>query len=91
MAVFVVIPLNGADQLSTKIATKFAERSLVAGSSWLISFDGTSRQLSEELGVDGEHKGVSALVIAAQSYWGRAPLDVWEWIKANWERSDGGS
>lgn len=83
MPVFIVAP----DTPNTK---EFAEKisSVVpAGNSiklpggvWLVSSEGTTRTLSDALGLS-EGNPVSGVVLSVGSYWGRATKDVWEWIE----------
>lgn len=47
---------------------------------WLVSFDGTSRALSDVLGLS-EGETTSGAVFAIGSYWGRQSKDVWEWLE----------
>ncbi|KAF3983259.1 MAG: hypothetical protein HFP81_00140 [Methylococcales symbiont of Hymedesmia sp. n. MRB-2018] len=47
---------------------------------WLVSYDGVTKQLSDELGIS-ENESSSALVLNFSGYWGRSTADVWEWIK----------
>lgn len=50
---------------------------------WLATFDGTTRQLAELLGIRGGESG-SGIVCAISSYSGRQPSEIWEWLKVNW-------
>ena len=57
---------------------------------WAVSFSGTSIELSEKLGISGSRSTPdsnlgSAMVTAVSTYWGRAPTDVWEWVKQRME------
>ena len=81
MANFVVIPLSkDTTQLSKIISDKYGNDaySLENGDT-LVSYTGTSKQLSDELGITDGVNG-NALVLNFSGYWGRAVPDVWEWI-----------
>lgn len=60
------------------------------GRGWLISFRGTSVELSNLLGITGFPEGgsptlTSVLITAVNSYYGRAGSDLWEWLKVRFE------
>jgi len=83
MAVFVVVPDNPSaipfiERISEVIPPGKAFR-LPAGQ-WMISFEGTSRELSEKLGFNDENPSTVGVVFGINSYWGRASGDVWEWL-----------
>lgn len=50
---------------------------------WLIiaPFTTTTTELSDRLGISDGGSG-AAIVVRVESYFGRAPSDVWEWIRA---------
>lgn len=86
MATFIVIPISNADNLETKLSEKFGNKPYhLPNKEWLVSYDGTSRQLSDELGISDDATDLSAMVLNFSSYWGRANKDVWEWIETNGE------
>ncbi len=81
MATFIVIPIK--NNLDVKLLKKFGNKSYcLPNKEWLVSYDGTSRQLSDELGIS-DATNLSAVVFNFSSYWGRANKDVWEWIETN--------
>ncbi|MDH0852095.1 hypothetical protein N5D66_29510 [Delftia tsuruhatensis] len=63
---------------------------LTGGRAWLISFRGTSIELSNHLGITGQAEGEaiklsSVLITSVGSYYGRASADLWEWLKTRFE------
>lgn len=85
MATFAIIPLSGDLKLQETLPSKFGNKTFcLPKGEWLVSYDGTSRQLSDELGIS-DNKDASAMVVNFSAYWGRAGNDVWEWIKENGE------
>lgn len=51
----------------------------------LVAFNGTSKDLSDLLGVsDGDAE--PAIVAAIGGYYGRAATDIWEWMKVRLEQ-----
>lgn len=81
MANFIVIPLSKENQLLNElIPEKFGKDSYqLANGDWLLSYSGTSKQLSDEIGISDDDKA-NAIVLSFAGYWGRATPDVWEWL-----------
>lgn len=85
MAVFMIVPTT---QELTRLKAKLGESlpgqfyELPRGE-FLVKYTGTSRQLSDDLGITDGVNG-AAVVASLGGYYGRAPNDVWEWIKQNW-------
>lgn len=57
---------------------------------YLVSYPGTSIELSNELEITGQPKGApapwgSVLITSVGSYYGRGPTDMWEWLKTRLE------
>ena len=85
MSTFIVIPISDVDDFDTKPLEELGNKSYrLPNKEWLVSYNGTSRQLSDELGISNSDNS-SAVVFNFSSYWGRAKKDVWEWIEANGE------
>ena len=47
----------------------------------MLSYDGTSRQLSDELDISTGNNG--AVIMNISAYWGFASREVWEWLAQN--------
>ena len=63
---------------------------LANGAGWLVSFPGTTKELSDKLAVTGQAPGVkseigSVLLTSIGTYYGRGPSDMWEWLKTRME------
>jgi hypothetical protein len=73
------------DELKAAVESAFRDASLlIAPGYWLVSGNGTSSDISKQLGVGT--KGLdAALVVMFAGYNGRQPTPVWEWIKTKWE------
>jgi len=81
MANFVIVPIpTSSEALDKLLPEKFGNASFSLGNgSWLVSYDGTTRQLSDEIGItDGSTS--NGVVLSFAGYWGRATPDLWEWI-----------
>lgn len=86
MAHFVIIPTTTGDSsaLDAAVSGKFGNKCLkLPRGEWLVSFDGTSKQLSDELQISAGEIGVPAAVLNYSGYFGRANKDIWEWISVN--------
>jgi len=65
---------------------------LAGGAGWLVSFQGTTQELSDKLTITGQAPGVkseigSVLLTSIGTYYGRGPADMWEWLKTRMEAS----
>lgn len=95
MAVYLVTPLaHNADQISAAIRSKVESEDyheLQGRAGWLVSFRGTSVELSNLLGITtaegkpSEPLG-SAIVTSIGSYYGLGSTGMWEWLKTRFER-----
>ncbi len=92
MAIFLVLPKTAEAQeaIAPRIAEQFPRDSLaLASGDWLLSASATSKEISESLGITGPGaRGPSAIVFSIAGYYGRAPNEVWEWMK---EKMEGGA
>ena len=81
MANFIVIPLStDKESLNKAISEKFGNACYcLSNGDWLVSYVGTSKQLSDDLGLSDGETG-SAIVINFSGYWGYASNDIWEWL-----------
>jgi hypothetical protein len=50
---------------------------------WLVAFDGTSKQLSDELQITDGTLGVPTMVLNFTGYYGRVSKNIWEWVAVN--------
>jgi hypothetical protein len=59
---------------------------------WFVRDTGTPREVGLKLGINPEGGGVNNLIITrvAGSYWGRAPSDLWDWLKTAIEAESNG-
>ncbi len=82
MALFVVIPDGPTTaSLDAKVREKFGNGALqLPRGEWLISYDGTAKQLSDDLQITDGSIGVGAAVLGFSGYWGRTSKAVWQWI-----------
>ncbi len=66
--------------MASAVERVFPHDSLKVGpGQWLVAHAGTAREVSDALGVTQGEAG-TAIIIAADGYYGRADSSVWEWI-----------
>ena len=69
--------------LAQAIASKFPEDNIqVRPGQWFLSGVGTTKDVSDKLGITVGGTSGSAAVVAVSGYYGRASSQVWEWIAA---------
>jgi hypothetical protein len=92
MTVFVVCRVTNPGLIGPAIKSKFPNNYFeLQHDEWLISAKGTAREVSDRIGItkgDTAQLG-SAIVIGFAGYYGRAPMEVWDWIKAKMEATGG--
>jgi len=86
MTIFVIIPTTAdTAKLADAITAKLGPNAyLLPRGEWLASYEGTSQDLSNVLGISEGTNG-TGLVMSISGYYGRAPTAIWEWIKARWK------
>ena len=94
MAIYLVTPLaHNGDQISSALKAKVAEddrHELQNRAGWLVSFKGTSVELSHLIGITSKEPTEtlelgSAMVTSVGSYYGRGSAAMWEWLKTRFE------
>lgn len=87
MGIFHVTAINNPDGIESAVKTNFANSHYpVPGTrSWFIDFNGTTKELSDVLGITTGQSG-TGIILGVTTYFGRAPTDMWEWIKTRLER-----
>jgi hypothetical protein len=91
MGIFVIFRVQDPIRMRAAILSHFPDDHFdLGGNEWLVSSKETAKSLSDMLGVtkDPSETG-SAMVFAMASYFGRAPTDVWDWIKSKAEATSG--
>lgn len=94
MAIYQLTPLAlNIDRADAVVAQHISERDrykLPGRAGWLISYNGTSVELSNVLGITGQAEGQSpslssVLITSISAYYGRGSSDMWEWLKTRME------
>ncbi len=91
MTIFIVLRVQDPLRMKAAIERTFPNDHLYLGhDEWLISSSGTAKTISDEIGITADpSKTGSAIVFSMQSYFGRAPSDIWDWIKTKAEANNG--
>lgn len=96
MPVYLITPLaNNAKRIGEALATHIDAddtHELQSSAGWLVSFKGTSIELSNLLGITSPSgkptSGIgSAMVTSIGSYYGLGSTSMWEWLKTRFEMS----
>ena len=95
MPIYIAVPLTEStaaldEAVEEHIKSPADKYKLQADRGWLIRFDGTTVELSNHIGLTGQEKGIpapikSAIIVPVTGYYGRAPMDMWEWLKVRLE------
>lgn len=87
MPVFVVHVDRNAGEVASRIG-QLPEGDIyrLAPNVWMIDYDGTTRALAEKIGIRGEPAVGSGIAFPISNYSGRAPSDVWEWLRLHLSR-----
>jgi hypothetical protein len=87
MTVFVVFRATSPEAMGASVRRNFPNNFLeVQSDEWLISASGTAKDVSDRLGLTPSASSVgTAIVFSMANYYGRAPTEIWEWIKAKAE------
>ena len=95
MPLYIAVPLSVDTSafdaaVQERIPSPADRHKLQANRGWLIKFDGTTVELSNQIGVTGQEKGApaplgSVFFTTVSGYYGRGPTDMWEWLKTRLE------
>jgi hypothetical protein len=89
MSIFVVFRVSDPNKIKAALEAAVPNDFLDIGhNEWPVSFKGTTKDLSDKLGVSEASNG-AAIIFSMAGYFGRAPTNIWDWIKAKAEASDG--
>jgi hypothetical protein len=83
--IFAVIAADNPEKLKAKIEAEFPDANLMVGTDqWLIVGPSTmtTQELSVKLQISVEASISGAIVLSVSSYFGRTPVNRWEWLTA---------
>lgn len=80
---YIVVPVGKVGEgleekikgLDAKVSAKWAP------GLWLVSYSGTTEDLSEAIGLGDDETAGAAIVLPVTNYAGYAPRSLWEWLK----------
>lgn len=88
-ALFAVMATSDAQKLETTIRAQFpSDHYKIADGTWIIAANGTSKELSDKLGISSGSSS-NGIVVRFTNYFGRAPNDLWEWIASRMVATNG--
>ena len=91
MTIFAVFKATEPEALHGAIMKAFPNDHVrLTSDEWLISADMTPKEVSDKIGVSSPtgNEG-AAIVFSMRGYFGRAPSDIWDWIKTKTEAAGG--
>lgn len=95
MPIYLVVPLvvestrlNSAVEANVGASDRYK---LQADRGWFVRYEGTTRELSDKIGLTGQAKGEqspvgSGLIVPVSNYYGRGSTEMWEWLKTRLEQ-----
>lgn len=88
MAIFLIVPIANPHLIERELETLKGSGKVdyikLPTSGFAVSYSGTSQELSNLTGISEGTTG-TGVVAAISSYYGRAPTNIWDWIKSRWE------
>lgn len=81
--IFAVIAASQPEPLKANIESAFPDANLSVGQGqWLLIAPSTmtTQELAMKLGISADPPVSTAIVLSVTSYFGRAPLNIWEWL-----------
>lgn len=87
MRVFVVVATGDGSKVRTALQEKGYQHFPVKADAWLVAFEGTTRELAENVGIRGGETS-PGLVCAISGYSGRLPKEAWEWLGLHHEAAN---
>jgi hypothetical protein len=79
MRVFVVVATRDGPKVQAALSERQYQHLPVKGDVWLVAFDGTTKELAQNIGIRGGETS-PGLVCAISAYSGRLPKEAWEWL-----------
>lgn len=90
MPIFVVFRVSDVQKMESALRSAFPDDHLkVASGQWLVSANGTAKDVSDRLKVTPGQDTGPAIIFSMANYYGRATTEIWDWIKTKAERTGG--
>lgn len=88
MAIFLVVPTGDQAGIKKALIDHKSGGHLdfidLPKNGFFVSFSGTSQELSDIIGISDGSSGLG-VVAGISSYYGRAPTNIWDWVKSRME------
>jgi len=90
MSIFVILSKTDNNRIETAILNNFPnDYYKISPGQWMVSVEGTARQVSEKIGITKEEHGPGpAIILAISGYYGRWSSELWEWMKNKLEKGN---
>ncbi len=91
MSIFVIFRVSNPSKLEAELAREFPDdHRVLSEGQYLVAAKGSAKDVSDRLKITGEGGGTGpAIIFRMLNYYGRAPTDIWDWVKVKAEQSDG--
>jgi hypothetical protein len=91
MAVFVVIGTVNPEAIKSAVVAQYgANHYEFSPTSWFVSDAGTTKDVSDKLGITAGENGIQGAVLKFSAYSGRAAATGWTWLQAKGEATPNG-
>ena len=85
--IYVIIPFEQGKGFLSKLETlDISVCDVEAPAAYFVSFNGTTRKLSEAIGYGNDEDVGSGVVIPVSNYFGYASAELWEWLEIHRNR-----
>ncbi len=91
MSIYAIVRVSNPELMGTLLEEAFPGDYLqLQDDEWLVSSTGSAREVSDRLETAMlENDFGSAMVLRVGSYWGRATVDIWDWMQEKLGKSNG--
>jgi hypothetical protein len=91
MPVFVVIGTVNSEAIKSAVVAQYgANHYEFSPTSWFVSDAGTTKEVSDKLGITAGEGGVQGAVLKFSAYSGRATATAWTWLQTKGETTSNG-
>ena len=89
MAIFVIFNITNPDAIAGAMANAFPQDHLqIRNDQYLVSAFMTAKDVSDRLMISEGDNG-NGIVFRMESYFGRTPVTIWDWVKTKAEQPSG--
>lgn len=82
VVIYAIVPFEPGEKLRSRIAKlEIPVCDVEAPAAYFVSYDGTTRKLSEAVGFGDDEDVGTGVVIRISNYFGYASSELWEWLE----------